>query len=72
MNGKCLDLFWLRGVEALVEKMSPDLIIFCGKSDLYERGILKILLVNCVLEMSKIQMENGRQYGKMKSMIYGR
>ncbi len=51
--------------------MSPDLIIFCGKSDLYERGILKKLLVNCVLEMSKIQMENGRQYGKMKSVKSG-
>ncbi len=58
--------------KSLTGKTSPDLIILGGKLDLYERGILKILLVNCVLEMSKIQMENGRQYGKMKSMIYGR
>ncbi len=54
-----------------MEKISPDLIIFCEKSDLYERGILKILLVNCVLEMNKIQMENDRQYGKMKSVKSG-
>lgn len=55
--------------KSLTGKMSPDLIIFSGKLDLYERDILHGVSGKVCAETCKIQMENDRQYGKMKSMI---
>lgn len=65
MSGFVLTSRW----KSLTVEMSPDLIIFSGKLDLYERDILHGLSGKLCAETCKIQMENGRQYGKMESMM---
>ncbi len=57
--------------KSLTGKTSPDLIILGGKLDLYERDILHGLSGKLCTETCKIQMENGRQYGKMESVKSG-